>query len=230
MRKIIISFCILLAALSLKAQPVNGIRIDGGDTPILVYFGGRQMCYPTTTTTTTCFVANLKPGNYTIEVYASRPTRPGERVWKGERLYNDRVYFNGNEVKDIIVEERGDIRPGRPGRPGNGQGGHRPDYNRYDRVMNDQLFKKFFDSVKNEPFEKDRMGLITTALANSDFTSEQCLQLVKFYTFDNERLKIMKMMYPNIVDKEAFFTVIGTLTFSSNKTKMNDFIKEYEGR
>ena len=106
----------------------------------------------------------------------------------------------------------------------------RPDYNRYDRVMNDQLFKKFFDSVKNEPFEKDRMGLITTALANSDFTSEQCLQLVKFYTFDNERLKIMKMMYPNIVDKEAFFTVIGTLTFSSNKTKMNDFIKEYEGR
>ena len=221
MRKIIISFCILLAALSLKAQPVSGIRIDGGDTPILVYFGGRQMCYPTTT----CFVAN-----YTIEVYASRPTRPGERVWKGERLYNDRVYFNGNEVKDIIVEERGDIRPGRPGRPGNGQGGHRPDYNRYDRVMNDQLFKKFFDSVKNEPFEKDRMGLITTALANSDFTSEQCLQLVKFYTFDNERLKIMKMMYPNIVDKEAFFTVIGTLTFSSNKTKMNDFIKEYEGR
>ena len=209
MRKIIISFCILLAALSLKAQPVSGIRIDGGDTPILVYFGGRQMCYPTTT----CFVANLKPGNYTIEVYASRPTRPGERVWK-----------------DIIVEERGDIRPGRPGRPGTGQGGHRPDYNRYDRVMNDQLFKKFFDSVKNEPFEKDRMGLITTALANSDFTSEQCLQLVKFYTFDNERLKIMKMMYPNIVDKEAFFTVIGTLTFSSNKTKMNDFIKEYEGR
>ena len=37
MRKIIISFCILLAALSLKAQPVSGIRIDGGDTPILVW-------------------------------------------------------------------------------------------------------------------------------------------------------------------------------------------------
>ena len=32
MRKIIISFCILLAALSLKAQPVSGIRIDGGDS------------------------------------------------------------------------------------------------------------------------------------------------------------------------------------------------------
>lgn len=37
MRKIIISFCILFAALSLQAQSVNGIRIDGGNTPILVY-------------------------------------------------------------------------------------------------------------------------------------------------------------------------------------------------
>ena len=54
MRKIVISFCILLAALSLKAQTVSGIRIDGGDTPILVYFGGNQMCLPTTP----CFVAN----------------------------------------------------------------------------------------------------------------------------------------------------------------------------
>ena len=184
------------------------------------------MCYPTTT----CFVANLRPGNYTIEVYASRSTRPGERVWKGERLYNERVYFNGNGVHDIVVEEPGDIRPGRPGRPGTGQSGHRPEHDRYDRVMSDQLFKKFLDSVKNEPFDKDRMGLITAALTNSDFTSEQCLQLVKFYTFDNERLKIMKMMYPNIVDKEAFFMVTATLTFSKNKTQMNDFIREYEGR
>ena len=35
MRKIIISFCILFAALSLQAQSVNGIRIDGGNTPCL---------------------------------------------------------------------------------------------------------------------------------------------------------------------------------------------------
>lgn len=220
MRKIIICFCILFAALALKAQSINGIRIDGGNSPILVYFGGNQMCMPTTT----CFVANLKPGYYTVEVYATRFTRPGERAWKGERLYNERVYFKGNGVQDIFVDERGNVRPDRP-RPG--QGEHRPNYDRHDRAMDDQLFKKFFDSVKNEPFEKDRTSLINAVLANSYFTSEQCLKLVKLYTFDNERLKIMKMMYPRVVDKEAFFTVIGTLTFSNNRKKMNDFIKEY---
>lgn len=223
MRKIIISFCILLAALSLQAQSISGIRINGGNTPILVYFGGNQMCLPTTT----CFVANLKAGYYTVEVYATRFTRSGERPWKGQRLYNERVYFNGNEVQDIFVEERGNDRPNRP-RPN--QGGHHPNDDCYDRVMSDQLFDTFFRDVKNEPFERDRMELINAALVNSYFTSAQCLQLVKFYTFDKERMKIMKMMYPRIVDREAFFTVINTLTFSDSKKEMNDFVREYSRR
>lgn len=222
MRKIIISFCILFAALSLQAQSVNGIRIDGGNTPILVYMGGNQISLPTTT----CFVANLKSGYYTVEVYATRFTRPGERVWKGERLYNERVYFKGSGVMEIMVNGRDEMRPdNRPGRPEHG--GHRPVYDRYDRVMNKQLFQAFFDNVKNEPFEKDRIALINAALASSDFTADQCLQLVKFYAFDNERMKIMKMIYPRIVDKEAFFMVINSLTFSSNKKKMYDFVKKY---
>ena len=222
MRKIIRSFCILLSALSLQAQSVSGIRIDGGNTPILVYFGGNQMCLPTTT----CFVANLDRGYYTVEVYATRFTRPGERVWKGERLYNERVYFDGRGVKDIFVDDRhANVRPGRPG-----QGEHRPNYDRHDRVMNDQLFKTFYNNLKKEPFEDDRMALLNTALANSDFTSAQCLQVTKLYTFDDDRMAIMKKMYPRIVDKEAFFTVIATLTFSSNKDEMNKFVQNYGRR
>ena len=223
MRKIIISFCILFAALSLQAQSVNGIRIDGGNTPILVYLGGNQICLPTTT----CFIANLNPGHYTVEVFATRFTRAGERVWKGEKLYKDLVYFDGRGVTEIWVDGRDNMRPERPGRPE--QGEHRPGYG-YNRVMNDQLFQTFYKEMKNEPFKDDRMKLLNAALAGSDFTSAQCLQLTKLYTFDDDRMEIMKIMYPRIVDKEAFFTVIGTLTFSSNKTKMNDFIKEYEGR
>lgn len=223
MRKIIISFCILFAALSLQAQSVNGIRIDGGNTPILVYLGGNQISLPTTT----CFIANLNPGHYTVEVFATRFTRAGERVWKGEILYKDLVYFDGRGVKEIWVDGRDNIRPERPGRPD--QGEHRPGYG-YNRVMNDQLFQTFYKEMKNEPFKDDRMKLLNAALAGSDFTSAQCLQLTKLYTFDDDRMEIMKIMYPRIVDKEAFFTVINTLTFSSSKEKMKDFIIGYGKR
>lgn len=223
MRKIIISFCILFAALSLQAQSVNGIRIDGGNTPILVYLGGNQICLPTTT----CFIANLNPGHYTVEVFATRFTRAGERVWKGEKLYKDFVYFDGRGVTEIWVDGRDNMRPERPGRPE--QGEHRPGYG-YNRVMNDQLFQTFYKEMKNEPFKDDRMKLLNAALAGSDFTSAQCLQLTRLYTFDDDRMEIMKIMYPRIVDKEAFFTVINTLTFSSSKEKMKDFIIGYGKR
>ena len=223
MRKIIISFCILFAALSLQAQSVNGIRIDGGNTPILVYLGGNQICLPTTT----CFIANLNPGHYTVEVFATRFTRARERVWKGEKLYKDLVYFDGRGVTEIWVDGRDNMRPERPGRPE--QGEHRPGYG-YNRVMNDQLFQTFYKEMKNEPFKDDRMKLLNAALAGSDFTSAQCLQLTKLYTFDDDRMEIMKIMYPRIVDKEAFFTVINTLTFSSSKEKMKDFIIGYGKR
>lgn len=223
MRKIIISFCILFAALSLQAQSVNGIRIDGGNTPILVYLGGNQICLPTTT----CFIANLNPGHYTLEVFATRFTRAGERVWKGEKLYKDLVYFDGRGVTEIWVDGRDNMRPERPGRPD--QGEHRPGYG-YNRVMNDQLFQTFYKEMKNEPFKDDRMKLLNAALAGSDFTSAQCLQLTKLYTFDDDRMEIMKIMYPRIVDKEAFFTVINTLTFSSSKEKMKDFMIGYGKR
>ena len=223
MRKIIISFCILFAALSLQAQSVNGIRIDGGNTPILVYLGGNQICLPTTT----CFIANLNPGHYTVEVFATRFTRAGERVWKGEKLYKDLVYFDGRGVTEIWVDGRDNMRPERPSRPE--QGEHRPGYG-YNRVMNDQLFQTFYKEMKNEPIKDDRMKLLNAALAGSDFTSAQCLQLTKLYTFDDDRMEIMKIMYPRIVDKEAFFTVINTLTFSSSKEKMKDFIIGYGKR
>ena len=223
MRKIIISFCILFAALSLQAQSVNGIRIDGGNTPILVYLGGNQICLPTTT----CFISNLNPGHYTVEVFATRFTRAGERVWKGEKLYKDLVYFDGRGVTEIWVDGRDNMRPERPGRPE--QGEHRPGYG-YNRVMPDQLFQTFYKEMKNEPFKDDRMKLLNAALAGSDFTSAQCLQLTKLYTFDDDRMEIMKIMYPRIVDKEAFFTVINTLTFGSSKEKMKDFIIGYGKR
>lgn len=221
MRKIMISFCMLCAVLALKAQTVSGIRVDGGDAPILVYLGGNQMCLPTTT----CFVANLKAGYYTVEVYATRFTRPGERVWKGERLYSERVYFNGNNVKEINVK---------------GQSGNASDYNgqrpsttdRYNgkrryRAMDDAVFKTFLKKVKDEPFSDDRLRLIQTAAMGGGFTSAQCLQLVKLYSFDDDKQAVMKLLYPAVVDKEAFFMVIDELTFDDSRANITSFIRKY---
>lgn len=217
MRKFIISFCFLLTVLSLEAQTINGIRIDGGNAPVLVYIDGKQINLPATT----CFVANLRPSYYRIEIYATRYTKPGERTWKGERLYNERFYFNGSGVNDIVLGRQEDKRPDR-----NDRGEYRPKQDRYGRVMNDKLFEEFLSGVKKEPFSDSRIKIVETALINSDFTCEQCISITKFYSFSDDKKKVMKMMYPRIVDKEGFFTVISLLTFSSDRDEMNDFVRK----
>lgn len=73
------------------------------------------------------------------------------------------------------------------------------------------------------------MALLNTALANSDFTSAQCLQVTKSILLMRPNGNHEKV-YPRIVDKEAFFTVIATLTFSSNKDEMNKFVQNYGRR
>ena len=220
MRKIIISFIVLFAAISLNAQAISGIRVDGGDSPILVYIGGSQMC----SATTSCFVANLKAGNYIVQVYATRYTRPGERVTKGALLYNERVNFSGKGVKDIYVENRSG--GGRPvGRPN--QGNRYPDRETNDRLMSAKLFESFYNTLSKEINDGDRIRMIGTTVLNSDFTSEQCLRLVKLFRFDGDKVTVMKRLYPVVTDKQAFFTVLGTLTYSDNKTKMNEFIRDY---
>lgn len=215
MRKFIITFCLLLGVLSLKAQSVNGIRIDGDGSSIVVYMDGRQISLPTTT----CFIANLRGGSYRIEVYTARNYRSGERMGREYLLFDERVFFNGSGVKDIFVGRNEGNRPGNRPYPGN-----RPSSN---EVMGRQAFDRFFESLKRASFDSDKMELIKTALATADFTSAQCRKVVDLYSFDSEKLNIMKLMFPRIDDKENFVIVVDALSFSSNKNEMNAFIRKY---
>ena len=71
--------------------------------------------------------------------------------------------------------------------------------------MSDGSFEQFINSLRNQPFESDRNALLDNALMSSYFTTDQCIRLLEFCTFDSER----------------------KLTFSSDKKEVNDFIKRY---
>lgn len=205
-----VAFTAFVSVSTAQAQMADGIRIDGGDQPVIVCMDRKQISLPSTS----CFIANLRPGNYLIEVYTPRPPRRGQAAEKGERIFHDRIRFDGRGVKEIPVGHR------LPDRP------HANRPSRY-RVMDDRMFKSFYQTVKDESFDSKMIKAIETALVTTHFTSEQCARLTGLFSFDSSKVKVMKLMYPQIVDKEAFFTVVSTLDFSSSKEQMNQFIKEY---
>lgn len=210
MRKIIFSLCFLFVAITMYAQQINGIRVESADTPIVVYINGQQMCNPAQS----CFIANLKPGNYTIEVYATPSGSSHKHQQKGRKLYDERFYYRGRRVEEIHVEARS----------GNHSGGHDK---QQVSVMNDLEFSNFMKEFRAKPFKSDRIKLLDIVMVTTDFNTEQCLKIVENYSFDDDKMTVMKKLYPQIVDKQHFYTVVEKLTFGSNKDNMNSFIKQY---
>lgn len=227
MRTLIICFCFLLSALGISAAGISGIRIDGGKTLFIVYVEGEQVCTPTNS----CFVANLSRGYYRVQVFESRYTRPNQRPWKGKLLFDERVYVDSRDVRSIEL--------GREYADDERHYGYRDEYRDESRderrgerssVMRSELFNSLVQNVKDEPFTSGRMDLIKMALVNSNFTTEQCGQLINIFSFDNEKMSIMKLMYPKIIDKERFFVLINSLSFSSSKSEIKRFIENAERR
>ncbi|WP_221659050.1 DUF4476 domain-containing protein [Bacteroides salyersiae] len=217
-RKLILGFCFLLAMLPASAFSLEGLSVESPREQVVVFIDGKQVCRPTYS----CFIANLHGGSYRVEVYA---VRRGNRFERENLLFDERVYCSGREVKEIVIDgpDRPEHRPGRPDKPG-----HRPDgFNSREPVMSDSSFNQFMSSLKKQPFESDRNALLDNALINSYFTTDQCIRLLEFYTFDSEKKPFLKKIYPRIADKANFFRALDKLTFSSDKEEVNQFIKVY---
>lgn len=210
-----VCFCLLLGTLSMHAARLNGIRIESSGGAVIVYLNGEQVC----TASGSCFIANLSGGAYEIQVYDARFSGRDTHDRREGLLFDERVYYSGRDIKDIYVKGHSTHRPPRPSGDSYREEG-----------MNRETFETFYRTVKGLPFDSDRTKLIETALLTSGFTSGQCRRLVDAYTFDNERIKTMQLIYPRILDKEGFFVVIEGLTFQSDKNKMNDFVKKYHSK
>ena len=177
-RKLILGFCFLLAMFPASAFSLEGLSVESPREQVVVFIDGKQVCRPTYS----CFIANLHGGSYRVEVYA---VRRGNRFERENLLFDERVYCSGREVKEIVIDgpDRPEHRPGRPDKPG-----HRPDgFNSREPVMSDSSFNQFMSSLKKQPFESDRNALLDNALISSYFTTDQCIRLLEFYTFDSEK-------------------------------------------
>ncbi len=215
MRKLLICVVCALLSLSMRAGFIDGIRISGWDRPFIVTIDNEDVSMPATS----CFVSGLSAGYYIVEVYESRSAF-SDSVWKGRLIYSRRVYYNGIGTMDIRLDDRADTGAIRPGHGSSTFGKN---------VMPAEVFEDFYQRMKDEPFSDGKNKLLTTALVGAAFTSAQCSRLIDLYTFDDDKVEFLKQIYPNVVDKEAFFRVIDKLTFLSSRDKIRDFIQAYGG-
>lgn len=70
--------------------------------------------------------------------------------------------------------------------------------------VSEQQFNEFYNKVKSRPFKDDQLKLIRIGVENKYFTCKQCARMMSLYAFDDEKLKVLKIFAPHILDKENY--------------------------
>ena len=90
--------------------------------------------------------------------------------------------------------------------------------------MSEKDFQFLYKIIKKKSFDDDRMEILGVGVLDNYFTCHQCVRLMSFYKFDDDKLKILRIMVGHIVDLENHHDILKRLDFDSNKEKALDIL------
>ena len=101
---------------------------------------------------------------------------------------------------------------------------HKEQPSRRHSAMNEKDFQFLYKIIKKKSFDDDRMEILSVGVLDNYFTCHQCVRLMSLYKFDDDKLKILRIMAGHIVDLENHHDVLMRLDFESNKLKALDIL------
>ena len=100
---------------------------------------------------------------------------------------------------------------------------HRP------RVMHNKDFKMMCEVVDDASFHEKKIGVIKVACISSYFNSRQCAKLLSKISFDDAKLKALKVLAPRLIidtDVTEVTEIVKQFSFSSNKDKALEILRQ----
>ena len=92
------------------------------------------------------------------------------------------------------------------------------------KAMNDSEFQRLLTNVKNETFADDQMSVVRIAANSKHFTCDQLIQLVVAFSFADEKIDVVRIVYPKVVDKGNAHNILGAFTYSDDKKEVEQII------
>ncbi len=101
---------------------------------------------------------------------------------------------------------------------------HKEQPSRHHSAMSEKDFQFLYKIIKKKSFDDDRMEILGVGVLDNYFTCHQCVRLMSLYKFDDDKLKILRIMVGHIVDLENHRDILKRLDFDSNKEKALDIL------
>ena len=106
---------------------------------------------------------------------------------------------------------------------------HRPKkemrYERRPRAMHNKDFKMMCEVVDDASFHEKKIGVIKVACISSYFNSKQCAKLLSMISFDDAKLKALKVLAPRMIGRDVT-DIVKQFSFSSNKDKALEILQQ----
>ncbi len=93
-------------------------------------------------------------------------------------------------------------------------------------AIGEAAFRRKYDEVKSKSFDDDKIERLKEAFEYDNLKTDQVVELMKLFSFDDKRLETAKFCYKKTVDKENFYKTYDQFSFPSYKTQMKDWVSK----
>ena len=95
----------------------------------------------------------------------------------------------------------------------------------YGHCLDDASFSKLYNKVKKASFDDNKFDLIEVASLGCYYSCAQVVRIMKIFSFDDSKMKVLSMMAPRIVDLQNATDIYRIFTFDSDKEKAANILR-----
>lgn len=246
MRKLSLLFVLMISIVSVKAHGNHSIKSDfnlklwnNSSFKIIVdnYHYNNENFFK---------LNNIQPGIHHVKVIKCKKNAHGYGMFT-QVLYNGTVSIPRNSRVMAIVTPNRKLNlkilkkhkggqyhsPQNHGQCGancghfnNGDWGANSCNNNYNFIMGANSFSQLLTTMENSHFDSKKISIVSQAVNQNNFSTKQVVMLLNQFTFDSSRLKLAKLAYLKTVDKENYFLVNNSFTFSSSIRSLKNYINQ----
>jgi len=93
-------------------------------------------------------------------------------------------------------------------------------------MINDRDYRQMVDVLKRESMDATRLDMAKTFLKDVSISSSQVAGIVRVFSFETAKVDFAKFAYAYTTDKQNYYKVYDSFTFSSSKNEISEFIKK----
>lgn len=90
---------------------------------------------------------------------------------------------------------------------------------RYEYNLSDEDYAVLYNKVKKASFDDNKLDLIEVASLGCYYSCQQTARIMKLFSFDDDKLKALRLMARRIVDPHNAVDIYRQFTFSDDKDK-----------